>query len=88
MTIMFTEYVLPNGMKQPKEFNRSDRIEKMAEDLIEHGAYFDYEILRNGLVSMTAEMEDGEIILAAELCHPQYEEIFVDNLIKKAHSKL
>ena len=99
MEIEFNHYVRPNG-KVRKEIVAiySSKHEKMYKELIDFGAIFDMEILRNGLVSITCEVEvlyqnyKEREILAFELFPKTVtEDEFIDNvelLIEKAHHHL
>jgi len=72
MSIPFTQYVLPNGRKEPTSIETSKEVDKIAHDLIDAGCRFDIEILRTGQVSMTCEREpeneEDDGILSMEIC--------------------
>lgn len=57
--VVFTQYCLPDGRKQPITIDVDDRISDLASSLVARGVWFDIEILRTGDVSMSAERDDG-----------------------------
>jgi hypothetical protein len=58
MGISFTQYLRPDGRRSSTIINRPNDIEHKAEQLEAVGAYFESEVLRNGIVSMTCMVED------------------------------
>lgn len=61
MIIQFTQYLLPDGRKEPIEIDVAEPVGKAAEALIKVGAHFDAEILTTGEVSLTCDMDlNGE----------------------------
>jgi hypothetical protein len=71
VSIHFTQYLRPDGTPKDVEVDRPEEIEALAGQLIEMGCWFDIEVLNNGVVSMTCEIDDGDqsepIILAHQL---------------------
>ena len=52
--IPFTQYLRPDGRKQSVEVERPDDIERLAQEFIAAGGYFECEELTTGQVSLTA----------------------------------
>ena len=62
--IPFTQYMTPNGRKEPVEINRSEEVEAKAHQIIASGFRFEIEILRTGQISMTiTNDEDGDVAI-------------------------
>lgn len=52
--IPFTQYLLPNGRKQPQWIDRPADVEAKAREFIAAGGWYECEILTTGQVSLTA----------------------------------
>jgi hypothetical protein len=87
MAIQFTQYLLPNGRRRQIEIERPDDIEAMAQILVDHGCFFDAEVLRTDHVSLTCEHDDD--LIAIQVC-PNDENVprAVDNLVRDAYEKV
>ncbi len=59
--MIFTEYVLPNGLTRPYDVSLTAKYEVRAAEAIAHGVVFECEILTTGIVSFTAELYNDEI---------------------------
>lgn len=83
MSIIFTQYKLPDGAKSQVEINMAPNVEEVARALIERGCFFEIEILRTGEISMTCEK--GDELISMELCQNNVEVIkAVEGLVKDA----
>ena len=59
--ILFTQYLLPNGRRQPQWIDRPAEVEAKAQRFIAAGGWYECEILTTGQVSFTACMNvNGE----------------------------
>lgn len=87
MSIKFTQYLMPDGRKEPVKIDRSENIERMAEEIIKKGYKFEIEMLRNGSISMTCENDDPPI--SHQICQngPAVMEA-VDTLVLEAYHHL
>ena len=87
--MIFTKYLRPNGVKQRVETTRPPEIEAMASALSAKGVKFEIEVLMNGLVSLTAEM-DGELCSLAHEISPNGPEVCeaVDRLVRTTAERL
>jgi hypothetical protein len=86
--IPFTQYLRPNGEKRDVAIDRPADIEKLAEEFIARGGYFEAEVLRSGHVSLTACHPDCETIDCVTIVVPNgigMPEV-VDKLVRKAHA--
>lgn len=66
-----TEYMLPNGRQKLKTVYTTPELEIKAAEMDAKGVYFDFEILRTGQASITAEREDEEgeaQVLSHKIC--------------------
>ena len=83
--ISFTQYLLPNGKRQPIQIERHAEIEAIATRFIDSGGRYECEVLRTGDVSFTAvkeingEEQDVEIVLTQN--HPDKVGPAVDKLV-------
>lgn len=70
MPISFTQYLLPDGRRQPISIDRAEDIEALAQRFIAAGGKFEAEVLTTGVVSLTAAFDvDGEQEdIAIKLC--------------------
>jgi len=87
MSILFTQYIRPNGQTQHVTIDMPQEIEKMAHELLDHGFHFDIEELQTGMISMTCEHAFLEEMEAAiEVC-PNGPEVVtsVENLVRQAY---
>ena len=69
--IPFTQYLLPDGRQKPVTVGVEDEAAVAARALVESGVRFEVEILRDGLIWLTAVREDDEgetVLLASQLC--------------------
>lgn len=67
MSIEFTQFLLPDGRQKKIKIDRPKAIEDLATELDDAGHRFEIEVLMNGVISMTVEIEgpDGEEITRA-----------------------
>ena len=83
--IPFTQYLLPNGRKEPQNIERPAEIEALATRFIDSGGRYECEVLRTGEVSLTAvktirhEEQDVAIVLTKN--HPDKVGPAVDKLV-------
>ena len=62
--IPFTQYVMPDGRKEPVEISRPEAIEVKARQIIASGFRFEVEMLKTGEVSMTITNDkDGDVAI-------------------------
>jgi hypothetical protein len=63
MIVVFTEYVLPDGRKRPKNIRVTSDLEIQSQykKILNKGYYFDYEILTTGIESITCENSEESI---------------------------
>jgi len=64
--IYFTQYLRPNGRKQPVSIDRPGPVVARADHIVSHGFRFECEELHNGMVSLTISDDYGDY--AFELC--------------------
>lgn len=86
--IPFTQYLRPHGRKRMVEVERSPEIERLAEEFIDRGGYFECEALSTGHASLTAghpDAEEGDIAVELVMNGPDVPEA-VDRLVRKAHA--
>lgn len=63
MSILFTQYLMPDGRTKKVSFQPDDpEIEVKALQLITEGLHFDIEMLSTGVISMTCEDKENEVI--------------------------
>lgn len=68
MSILFTQYYMPNGRQKHKTFDSDPKTEKLAHEMLDFGFTFDVEILSTGMISMTCMAPDKEeTCLASEI---------------------
>jgi hypothetical protein len=61
MSILFTQYLRPNGRKELIEINMSQELEEKADNIIKRGFRFECEVLTTDHVSFTIhDIEKGE----------------------------
>lgn len=90
MSILFTQYLLPDGKKVPIYIDMDIETEIKATILLENGFHFDAEVLSTGLVSFTCE--DDEEPISIEICEngPMVENAIrnlIDNALENAKDK-
>jgi hypothetical protein len=86
--IPFTQYLRPDGRKEPVEIDRPPEIEQLAQEFIARGGYFECEELNTGHASFTAghpDAEEGDIAIEVVMNGPDVLEA-VDRLVRKAHT--
>jgi hypothetical protein len=66
MSILFTQYFLPDGHTKPNSIDMPEDVEEKARKLIEKGCHFDVETLTTGMISMTCEKDDE--VLSISIC--------------------
>lgn len=85
--IPFTQFLMPNGRREPVEIDRPAEVAAKARRLISLGCHFDIEMLSTGQISMTCEDDrwEDDPVLAHEIC-PNGPEvpIAVDRLVATA----
>ena len=87
MSIMFTQFLRPNGRPIVNTIDASPELETLAHNLIENGARFEIEVLTTGEIFM--ECRKGEDILSNQLCKNGPEVLVaLENLIHAADEKL
>lgn len=82
--IPFIQYLLPNGLREYVEVNRSEDVETKAGQIIAAGFRFEVEILKTGAVSVTiTNDEEGDV--AIEVIDTDGPEVLeaVDRMIMK-----
>lgn len=90
MTIPFTQYLRPDGHKREVEIDRPEEIEKLAEEFMARGGYFECEELTTGHASLTAchskanDGEGGDVAIEVVMNGPRVPDA-IDRLVKKAH---
>ena len=68
MTIPFTQYLRPNGLKVPMSINCRANVEEKAQRIIKNGYRFECEVLTTGEVSLTiTNDEDGDVAIKVVL---------------------
>jgi hypothetical protein len=86
--INFTQYLLPNGRREPRTIDRPAEIEAIAQRFIDSGGKYECEVLRTGQVSLTAvkrvngEEQDVAIVLCAN--EPDKIGPSVDKLVRES----
>ena len=91
MSILFTQYLMPDGRIRPVEIEMDDATEEKAQALRKLGCHFDIEVLSTGLISMTCEKDDeeGEETIAIELCENNPDVIkAVHKLVSDSYNQL
>ena len=86
--ISFTQYLLPNGSREPRLIERPAEIEAIAQRFIESGGKYECEVLTTGQVSLTAvkKVKGEEQDVAIVLCKNDPETIgeSVDKLVNQS----
>ena len=78
MSIEFTQYLRPNGMKRTIYIDLGEKYNELGQGIIDMGMFFEIEELSNGLISMT--ISDGDEDLIIEICENNSE---VKETVKK-----
>jgi len=66
MTILFTQYLRPDGRRKETEIEMPEEVEKIAQRWIDSGGIFESEVLTTGHASFTAA-KNGEDV-AIQVC--------------------
>ena len=83
MTIPFTQYLRPNGLKVPMFIHCRANVEEKAHQIIKNGYHFECEVLTTGEVSLTiTNDEDGDVAIKVVPNGPEVP-IAVESLIKE-----
>lgn len=67
MSIAFTQYLRPDGRRQPVSIDAAPEVEALAARLVEAGYVFEVEVLRTGQVSMDCSRPGDDMPVAMEV---------------------
>ena len=68
MSILFTQYLRPNGRKQHITIDLDPETEQIAHEMQDFGFYFDIEELQTGMISMTCEHPSLDDLVSIQVC--------------------
>jgi len=87
MAIRFTQYMMPNGRKVPKDIERPEAIEGMANTVRQFGGEFSIEVLTTGEVAMSIERDETVLAMEVVTNGPEVPKA-VDRIVRMAHRVL
>ena len=83
VTILFTQYLRPNGLKAPMSVHCRANVEEKAKRIIDSGYLFECEVLTTGEVSLTITNDkDGDVAIKVVPNSPSIP-LAVESLINK-----